>query len=97
VKEGFILSSAIFLKKIGSRMHSDLKFSRRGGGVSYINAREKKILERYSGLRPLKELPEQCSSKFSNKNTHIEYPGVCIPDSFWERQKKVHSNESFSY
>jgi hypothetical protein len=37
------MSSAIFLKKIGSGMHSDPKFGWRGGGVSYIDAREKRF------------------------------------------------------
>jgi hypothetical protein len=34
---------AIFLKKIGSRTHSDPKFSQRRGGVSYIDARKKRF------------------------------------------------------
>jgi hypothetical protein len=33
--------SAIFQKKIGSGTHSDSKFDRRGGGVSYLDARKK--------------------------------------------------------
>jgi hypothetical protein len=33
--------SASFLKKIGSRRHSDPKFGRRGGGVSHIDPRGK--------------------------------------------------------
>jgi hypothetical protein len=36
-----ISTSAIFLKKTGSRMHSNPKFGRRRGGVTYINNREK--------------------------------------------------------
>jgi hypothetical protein len=36
-----LLSSTIFLKKIGPGMHSDPKFGRTGKGVNYINAREK--------------------------------------------------------
>jgi hypothetical protein len=35
------MNSAIFLEKVGSGMHSDPKFSQRGGGVSSINARKK--------------------------------------------------------
>jgi hypothetical protein len=36
-----VLRSAIFLKKMGSGTHSDPKFGRRGGGVSYIDYRKK--------------------------------------------------------
>jgi hypothetical protein len=35
--------SAIFLKKIGSGMHSDKKFGQRGRGVRYIDARKKRF------------------------------------------------------
>jgi hypothetical protein len=38
-----IVTSAIFVKKIGSRVHSDSEFGRRGRGVSYIDAREEKV------------------------------------------------------
>jgi hypothetical protein len=38
----FIIN-AIFLKKIGSGTHSDPKFGRRGGGVSYIDDRKKRF------------------------------------------------------
>jgi hypothetical protein len=63
------MSSAIFLKKIGSGMHSDSKFGWRGGGVSYIDAREKKIPEHHSSLCPSeKELFEQHSGLFCHKN-----------------------------
>jgi hypothetical protein len=34
------VGSAIFLKKIGSGTHSDPKFGRSGGGVSYIDDRK---------------------------------------------------------
>jgi hypothetical protein len=38
------IMTVLFLKKIGSRMQSsDTKFSRRGGGVSYIDARKKRF------------------------------------------------------
>jgi hypothetical protein len=38
-----ITGRAIFLKKKGFGIHSDTKFGRRGGGVSYMNAREKRF------------------------------------------------------
>jgi hypothetical protein len=64
------LSSANFLNKVGSGKQSGPKFSRRWGGVSYINARKKRVPERRSGLRPSeKELPEQSSGEFCHKNT----------------------------
>jgi hypothetical protein len=46
------VSSAVLLKKIRSGTHSDPEFGRRGGGVSYIDARKKKVPERRSGMRP---------------------------------------------
>jgi hypothetical protein len=61
----------MFLKKIGSRTHSDPKFDQRGGGVSYIDAREK-VPGRHSGFRPSeKELPESRSGAFrqNTRNT----------------------------
>jgi hypothetical protein len=45
-----LLFSVIFLNKIRSGRHTDPKFGRRGGGVSYINTR-KNAPERRSGLR----------------------------------------------
>jgi hypothetical protein len=33
-------------------MHSDPKFDQRGGGISYITARRKKVSECHFGLRP---------------------------------------------
>jgi hypothetical protein len=55
-------SRAIFLMKIGSGTHSNSKFGRRRGGISYINARGKKVPERRSGSRPFeKELMERHS------------------------------------
>jgi hypothetical protein len=57
--------SAIFLKKIGSGMHSDPKLSQIVGGVSYIDARTKKVPGRCSSLRPSeKELPGPLSQKY---------------------------------
>jgi hypothetical protein len=50
-------------------MHSDPKFGWRWGSVSYINARQKKVPERCSGLYLQKELPEQRSGMFHHKNT----------------------------
>jgi hypothetical protein len=38
-----VFDSAIFLKKIGSGMHSDPKFSPRGGDVHYVDARKKRF------------------------------------------------------
>jgi hypothetical protein len=35
--------SAIFIKEIASRMHSDPYFGRREGGVSYIDVRERRL------------------------------------------------------
>jgi hypothetical protein len=40
-----VMDSATFLKKNGSGIHSDLKFGQRGGGVSYTDARERKVPE----------------------------------------------------
>jgi hypothetical protein len=51
------MSSAIFLKKIGSGMHSEPKFGLRGGGVLVILMLGKQF-QNSSGLRPSeKELP----------------------------------------
>jgi hypothetical protein len=56
----------------GSRTHSDPKFDRRGGGVSYIDER-KKVPEHCSSLcSSEKELHEQRSGAFHHKNTPYE-------------------------
>jgi hypothetical protein len=39
-----LVISAISLQKTGSGTHSDPKYSRTRGGVSYINARKKRFL-----------------------------------------------------
>jgi hypothetical protein len=58
----------LFFKKYGSRMHSDTKFGRRGRGVSYIDARQEKVLECHSDLHPSeKDLPEWRSGMFHKK------------------------------
>jgi hypothetical protein len=36
-----VTTSVIFINKVGSGAHRDPKFGRRGGGVSYIDARIK--------------------------------------------------------
>jgi hypothetical protein len=38
-----ISSDNFFLKKTGSGMHSDTKFGRKGGGVTYIEVRKKRF------------------------------------------------------
>jgi hypothetical protein len=61
-----IMGSAVFLKKIGSGMHSDTKFG--PGGIILMPG--KKVLERRSGLCPSeKELLEQHSGMSHHKNT----------------------------
>jgi hypothetical protein len=77
----WLVSSAIFLKKIGSGTPTDTTFGRRS--VNYIDAR-KNVPERRSGLRPSKkelpirrfvlspsekELPGRRSEAFRHKNT----------------------------
>jgi hypothetical protein len=65
----FVMYSAIFLKQIGSRMHSYPKFSQREGGMLYW-CQEKKVLECHSSLCPSgKEFLEQRSGTFHHKNT----------------------------
>jgi hypothetical protein len=71
--------SAIFLKRIGSGMQSDPKFSYRRGGVSYINAK-KKVLEHHSGLYPSgKELPEWHPDVLSQK---FPCPGFLLTNDY---------------
>jgi hypothetical protein len=62
--EGVLLLSAIFLNNIGSRMHSDQKFSRGGGGVSYIDARKENVLEQRSGSFHHKNTPASAQLTF---------------------------------
>jgi hypothetical protein len=51
-KEKYVVSSAIFLKKMGSGTLSDRKFGRRGGVITMPG---EKVPERRSGLRILRE------------------------------------------
>jgi hypothetical protein len=64
-----ILHSAIFLKKIGSGMHSDPKFDQRGGGDSYINAKEKTFQNAVPVCVLVRKLLEWRSGTFHHKNT----------------------------
>jgi hypothetical protein len=60
-----VISSVVFLKKIGSGMHSDSKISRRERGVSYIDANKKRVLERFL-LR--KNFQNGVPAQFQHKN-----------------------------
>jgi hypothetical protein len=62
-------TSAMLLKEICSGMHSDPKFGRRRGGVTYGDARKKRVLERCFGLHHSeKNLWNSVPSTFCHKN-----------------------------
>jgi hypothetical protein len=67
----YVIISAIFVKKIGSRMHSDPQFGRIKGNVSYID-----VLERRSSWRPSENFGTEFRS-VPSQNTpgcHDTYP-----------------------
>jgi hypothetical protein len=72
------VTSAIFLKKMGSGTHSDRKFGLKCGEVLVKSLSGEKVPERRFGLGPSeKELLEWRSSVFYHKNT----PG-CNSESY---------------